>query len=201
MTVNCPHCREQVTGEVLGETSWYEPYESPEARTTLFRCARCDKSFIVIGVQDEDGRILVNTAPITIAGWNEQSSIPEHIAGMYREARLAYRGGAATASALMCRKALEATCRVHDIKDRTLAKALKTATERGIIHGFLSEWAEELRTTGNEAAHDMNPDISDEDARDLVEFTETLLQYVFTYRHRFDQFRKRRQIRRRRPAN
>jgi hypothetical protein len=33
---------------------------------------------------------------------------------------------------------------------------------------------------------------SREDAKDTIEFTEALIEYVFTYRHKFDEFMKRR---------
>lgn len=46
--------------------------------------------------------------------------------------------------------------------------------------------------SGNEAAHDVNVTISAEDARDILEFTNALLEYVFTFRDKFEEFKKRR---------
>ena len=49
-----------------------------------------------------------------------------------------------------------------------------------------------LRISGNEAAHDVNVTTSPEDARDILEFTNALLEYVFTFRDKFEEFKKRR---------
>jgi hypothetical protein len=45
----------------------------------------------------------------------------------------------------------------------------------------LFEWAEELRTMGNEGAHGVESVISREDANDTVESQEALIEDVFTY--------------------
>jgi hypothetical protein len=41
------------------------------------------------------------------------------------------------------------------------------------------------------AAHDVHSDVSWEDTRDLVEFTEALLEYVVVFRERFERFKAR----------
>jgi hypothetical protein len=45
---------------------------------------------------------------------------------------------------------------------------------------------------GNEAAHEVGTGISPEDARDVADFTHALLEYVFTFREKFERFKKRR---------
>jgi hypothetical protein len=92
----------------------------------------------------------------------------------------------------MCRKVLEGLCIEHGVKERGLAANLKKLKENGIIEARLFEWAEALRTLGNEAAHGVSVSISAQDAKDILEFTEALTEYVFTYRDRFEQFQKRR---------
>lgn len=49
-----------------------------------------------------------------------------------------------------------------------------------------------LRVVGNEAAHGVKGAISQPDAKDAIEFTNAILDYVFSYRDRFEQFKKRR---------
>jgi hypothetical protein len=74
----------------------------------------------------------------------------------------------------------------------SLAVQLKKLKENGVIENKLFEWAEELRAMGNEAAHGVESTIPGDDAKDMLEFTEALLEYVFTYRHKFEEFQKRR---------
>jgi AbiV family abortive infection protein len=78
----------------------------------------------------------------------------------------------------MCRKTLEAICAEHAIRARNLAGALTEMKERGLIEGRLFEWADTLRIAGNQAAHNVAANVTGEDARDLLEFTEALLEYV-----------------------
>jgi hypothetical protein len=80
----------------------------------------------------------------------------------------------------------------HGVKARNLSQSLKELKERGLIEGRLLEWAEALRNFGNEAAHDVGVTIAAQDAKDIIEFTEALIEYVFTYRDQFESFQKRR---------
>jgi hypothetical protein len=86
----------------------------------------------------------------------------------------------------MCRKSLEGICLEQDVKSGTLAAKLSKLKDLGVIDTRFFEWTVELRTMGNEAAHDPNFAASREDAVDTLEFTEALIEYVFTYRHKFD---------------
>ena len=61
-----------------------------------------------------------------------------------------------------------------------------------LIENRLYEWAEALRITGNEAAHDINKKISKQDAKDIIDFTDAILEYVFTFRKKLDEFLARR---------
>src|ERR1035438_1505377 len=109
-------------------------------------------------------------------------SIPTPIRQSYREAVLCFKTKAFTASAIMCRKTLEGLCVEHGVKAGNLSRSLKELKEKGLIEGRLLEWAEALRNFGNEAAHDVRVTISAQDAKDIIVFTEALLEYVFTYR-------------------
>jgi hypothetical protein len=51
------------------------------------------------------------------------------------------------------------------------------------------------RLVGNEAAHDVEAAVTADDARDILEFTEALLMYVFTLDTKFRSFAERRKRR------
>jgi len=91
----------------------------------------------------------------------------------------------------MCRKTLEGIADEHKITVHNLATALKEMKDKGIIENRLYEWADTLRISGNEAAHGVNSRISPQDAKDILEFTHALLEYVFTFQEKFEQFKKR----------
>ena len=119
-------------------------------------------------------------------------TFPEPIRNAYQEALSCFKGKAFTAAVIMCRKTLEGICSVHGVTVKNLGAALKEMKDKGIIENRLFEWAEELRISGNEAAHDLSITIPSQDAKDVIEFTDALLEYVFTFRDKFDEFKKRR---------
>ena len=92
----------------------------------------------------------------------------------------------------MCRKALEGICAEHSVSERNLAASLKKMKEAGLIDDRLFEWSDSLRIAGNEAAHGVGLTISQPDAKDILEFTNAILDYLFSYRDRFEKFKQRR---------
>ncbi|MDP3427290.1 MAG: DUF4145 domain-containing protein, partial [Humidesulfovibrio sp.] len=92
----------------------------------------------------------------------------------------------------MCRKTLEGICSVHSVAERNLMSALRKMKEQGMIDERLYEWSDALRLAGNEAAHGVKSIISEADASDVLEFTNAILDYMFSYRDRFEKFKSRR---------
>lgn len=190
MILECKHCAAVVNAEEL--FSYEDTYPNdPPARWTLGQCPSC--RFPMLAVQEDYG-----------SGWDAAirvyppqdkqlgRSIPAPIRQAYREAVLCFKTKAFTASAIMCRKTLEGLCAEHGVKARNLSQSIKELKDKGLIEGRLLEWAEALRNFGNEAAHDVQVTISAQDAKDIIEFTEALIEYVFTYRDQFAAFQKRR---------
>jgi hypothetical protein len=95
----------------------------------------------------------------------------------------------------MCRKALEGICSEHGVKERNLAASLKAMKDQGQIDERLFEWSDSLRMVGNEAAHGVGLTIVQPDAKDVLEFTNAILDYLFSYRDRFEKFKARRAAR------
>ncbi|RTZ48246.1 DUF4145 domain-containing protein [Candidimonas sp. SYP-B2681] len=119
-------------------------------------------------------------------------SAPIEIRTAFQEACTCYRTQAFTASAIMCRKTLEGICVAHGVQERNLSASLRKMKEQGLIDDRLFEWSDALRVVGNEAAHGVNVAISQTDAKDAIQFTNAILDYLFSYRDRFEQFKKRR---------
>ena len=76
------------------------------------------------------------------------------------------RGAAYTATVVMVRRTLEGICAEHGLKVYPLFKALHQMKEQGLVDGRLLEWAEALRSLGNEGAHFTGKVVSKEDAQD-----------------------------------
>jgi hypothetical protein len=158
-------------------------------RVVLVVCPKCDQPMLAYDDVTSHGDF-VRIYPA--ADRNLHRSVPKPIREAFTEARTCFRAKAFIAAAIMCRKTLEGICSAHGAKSRSLAGELKELKDKGVIENRLFEWAEELRTMGNEAAHGVEFVVSREDAEDTLQFTEALIEYVFTYRDRFEEFKKRR---------
>jgi hypothetical protein len=119
-------------------------------------------------------------------------AVPKRLQDCFLEARTCYQAKAYTASAIMCRRALELLAVERGIRESNLAKSLKKLKESADIDQRLYDWADELRLAGNEAVHDVDSHMSQVDARDMNDLAEAIIDYVFVFQARYEQFKNRR---------
>lgn len=187
MILECKNCEALVNAELVANYEVQEQEDGPTTTYSLLRCPKCSRPFLT----DEDevfGLFCLYPRPDTRVNPN----LPAPLKAAYQEATSCYKAKAYTATAIMCRKTLEGICVEHGVTERSLVSSLKELKDRGVIESRLYEWANALRISGNEAAHDVNITISSDDAKDIIEFTNALLEYVFTFRDKFEEFKRRR---------
>ena len=192
MIIECAHCEAMVDAKVIGSYD-YVAEDDPPGRYSFLKCPKCGMALLVI--QEDYGGGLEDPFRI-FPPYEDRLNflIPRPIRDAYAEAWSCQRAKAFTAAAIMCRKTLEAICVEHKAVGRNLVASLKNLKDSGVIEDRLYEWADALRISGNEAAHDVGVTVSRDDARDLLDFTKALLEYVFTFRDKFEEFKKRRQV-------
>jgi hypothetical protein len=191
MILECKQCQALVNAEFVANYKYtydVEGYFHLPARYDLLKCPNCQNPFLIDSDESSDGYNVLYPPPDNRVNPN----LPAPLRLAYSEAMSCYKSKAYTATAIMCRKTLEGICAEHGVTGNNLVKNLKELKDKGIIENRLYEWADALRISGNEAAHDVKVTISLEDARDILEFTHALLEYVFTFRDRFEQFKQRR---------
>jgi len=159
-------------------------------------CGRCSQPFLIrqslFGVPAEfetitDEKILYpSEKKLPLDG------VPNTIKSAYDQAARSFSASLFEPCVLMCRKCLEATCRNLGAKGRDLNFKLQSLFDGGHIDSRLLNWAHEIRLIGNEAAHDPDTKVTKHDARDVLDFTEAILIYVFSLTSRFEAFRARR---------
>jgi hypothetical protein len=190
MILECNNCEAFVEAQEL-HSYLDNDQEGPPGQWTLAKCPRCSMPMLAVQVDYGDGF----DPPSRVFPPKSRElgyAVPEPIRIAFSEAQVCFRAKAFTASAIMCRKTLEGLCSEHNIRERSLSASLRKLKENGTIEARLFEWAEALRTLGNEAAHGVNSAITAQEAKDIIEFTEALAEYVFTYRDKFERFQKRR---------
>ena len=187
MILECKRCEALVNAEFVAK---YDAENEVSTIYSLFKCPKCRSPFLT----DED---LISNASCLYPrpDLRVNPNLPAPLKAAYEEATACFKSKAFTATAIMCRKTLEGICAEHSTTGRSLVSSLKELKDKGIIENRLYEWAEALRISGNEAAHDVNVTTSAADAKDLIEFTNALLEYVFTFRDKFEEFKRRRAAR------
>lgn len=196
MLIDCKECEAVVDAELLNcfeETIEHDDFVELVRRSSFLKCPRCKNP------------ILANQLKIDYGEWDDPYRLyppqdkqvnplfPEQIKNAYQEARSCFKVKAFTAATIMCRKTLEGICDAQGFNSGTLESRLKKMNEKGVIEARMFEWAEALRISGNEAAHDVKITISKYDAKDIIEFTDALLEYVFTFNDKFNEFKARRE--------
>ena len=203
----CPECNVQVEARVVGQettasTSEAVPYDeichTPHAITitTFAVCPNCQQPFLIedrfIEIPGEvtlpQGRTILHPTKRSF----EHDGVPETIIRAHQHAAHAYSVGLYEPCVIMCRKALEGITEELGASDRNLFGRIRSLRDSGQINGKLAEWADGLRLIGNDAAHDLQIQLGQQDARDSLEFLEALLAYTFTLTRRFEEFQARR---------
>ena len=94
----------------------------------------------------------------------------------------------------MARSALQAALRDNKAQGKTLKAEIDDLASKGILPPLMKEWSDNVRELGNISAHPKpgQPPTTPEDARDIVEFLNFLLEYLYTLPRRINDYRSRR---------
>lgn len=194
LTGKCPHCSsEQMTFNSVAE---YTHTKRPETFYVLFRCAGCDGAIVANVIRSTGGETPhtfkpdVRTHPrFTVVGVlpkpankTAPDATPDNVARYYVQAVEAAGRKHWDAAGAMCRKALETAVRILDPaapKGLNLKGRINRLGAAHAITPAMNEWAHIIRDDGNDAVHDENP-YGEEDAGQLLAFSETFLMYAFT---------------------
>ena len=202
--VFCANCNVQTAARVVAEhsRSTLPPFLDVEWTNTEYdiyvyniaACGRCESVFLVeskVWCNSEyevpqDQRVLY-PSPSQVS----MDGIPAIAARPYLEAAGAFNAGLYRSCAVMSRTCVEAVCHEFGETKGSLNRRLSNLRESGKIDQKLLEWAHQLRSIGNDAAHDLEIVIEQVDAKDTLDFVEAILMYVFTLTTRFEEFKRR----------
>jgi hypothetical protein len=193
--IDCAQCETKVHAEVLATKEYGPSDNSDPTKLYVMVCPVCDHP--IVGWSDliqVDHDTYEFDSPTRVWPNPEQTlhySIPVAVRRSIEEARLCLRARAFSACAVMCGRALEALCQAHGVKKWQLAAGLKELRDKKVIDGRLYEWGDSLRERRNIGAHATGEDVSREDARDVLDFTTAICEYVYVLAERYREFKER----------
>ncbi len=204
--IYCPQCNILVEAKVIAEGSGgfrsnaISPIDEIDTEYHgdhyfVCLCRRCSQPFLirqsVFGIPGEFETISDETILYPDEVELKATGLPENVKIAYDQAVKSLRASLFDPCVIMSRKCLEAVCKNHNIKGNNLNDRLQNLEKAGYIDTKLLNWANQIRLTGNEAAHDIDSPMAKEDARDVLDFTEAILIYVYSLNARFEMWKQR----------
>ena len=201
MLLHCPTCATRTSMRSHGSfRRTQSESEAVDKKVTLHECEECSSPIVTeapLVYDDEFGGATWGEAERVLpANANLEFDVPGGVASALDEARRCAQFGCFTACAVMCRRTIEMMCREKNVNTGNLASNLKKLAEDSVIDARLHQWATALRSDGNLAAHDPQAMFSANDARDLLDFTRAIIDYVYVLDAKFREFEMRRQTKR-----
>jgi len=196
MIIECPHCKARVDGKEKGAVELTAEHIGVPSKYVLLECNSCYSALLgyMEVEQDERGEWDWGTA---VRRWPAPESdidrtIPEIARISLVEAKQCFKANVFSACAVMCGKAVEGVCVHFDPKTKSLATGLAKLKKDGHIDDRLFSWGEVLRKSRNLGAHATTERVSKDDARDLLDFSIAICEYVFVLSAKFERFEARR---------
>jgi len=193
--VKCPTCDADRIGSVVGTAVWSGHDASgdrvnPSVEYALAQCGSCGD--VSLQAREDFGLGFDGDEPFTLYPPQRilPANVPSELRKEWTEATKCFGASAFTACGVMVRRVLEGVCQLNGVSERTLAKSLEKMKEVGHIDSTLYEWASALRLVGNRGAH-FGDELDRQDALDVLDFAEALLNNVYVLRARFAQFQAR----------
>jgi Domain of unknown function (DUF4145) len=98
------------------------------------------------------------------------------------------------AANLMARSAVQFVVREKGGEGANLKAQINDLATKGVLHPLMKDWADEVRLLANESAHPEAPlpaEVTPQDARDVVNFLDFLLTYLYDLPQQIGEYRKR----------
>lgn len=189
LAVLCSACGYLSSAHVIGKITHEGDGEDRPFELSLVQCEHCDSPSLVRQDEASEG------APVEVWPTSRRilhDGIPPGIREGVIEARKCYAAGAFLATAVMVRRAIEGFCAENGAKNRNLRSSLQDLVGRDVIDQRLLEWADRLRILGNVGAHFSESVVTQQDASDALDLVEAMLDYVYVFAVKFQQFQARR---------
>lgn len=97
------------------------------------------------------------------------------------------------AAAVMARSAMQVALREHKAQGSNLKGEIDDLASKGILPPLMKDWSHEVRELANDSAHPKpgQPPTSSEDANDMVEFLDFMLEYLYNLPKQIQDYRAR----------
>lgn len=179
---DCPICDHKSTFETLRECILANDIYS------VMRCSNPKCCGVVFLHYDRREKRIIKVYPENVPKCDER--IPEKIRNDFLEAKGCLGTEAYKGTITMCRRAIQNTAIEKGAKKKDLFGQLNELVSKGIIPTSLEKLSHKIRSMGNYGAHpdkDGLDEVKEKDAKEILEFLEHFLTYVFVMPKRVEE--------------
>lgn len=172
-TYTCGYCSTFISSE----KGWYGTLQGRQV--FIYICPSC-KGPSYFDAQDGQN-------PGATFGGKVEGIDDASVESLYSESRKSFAAGAFTATVLACRKLLMHIAVSKGAEEgKTFLEYIEHLSSKNYIPPDAKQWVDLIRQKGNEANHEIVI-MSQENAKDLIAFSEMLLKMIFEFPYKVNQ--------------
>jgi hypothetical protein len=197
--IECAFCGEKGNFTLAFHEEKRKPNSSKKLNFDVYKCGNCAGFVHVMWSAGEfnfgNGLYNFRVLPWPLASKPEPSeNWPEGVKRFWIQAHDSITHENWDAANLMARSAVQFVVREKNAKKGVLKDQIDDLVSKGVLHPLMKNWADEVRIVANESAHPEAPipeDATPQDSRDIVNFLDLLLMYLYDLPKQIDTFRQR----------
>ena len=196
--LTCPFCREQGNFARAHHAEKKKGSSEKKLNFDLYQCLNCMGYVHVFWSTTEHsiGNSLYEfmVLPWPIGKVKPSENWPPDVQRFWGQAHESLRIENWDAAAVMARSAVQVTMRDKGAVGKDLYNEIEDLAKKGDLPPLMKEWSHEVRVLGNDSAHPKRnaPQATPEDARDVVQFLDSLLRYLYDFPKLISDYRQRR---------
>lgn len=195
--IECAFCGEKGNYSIEHHAEKKKPNSRKVLNFDTLKCGNCGGYVLVLWSACESygsrGIHSYKVIPYPLKITEAPEHWPADVQRYWLQAQRSFESDNWDAATVMARSALQIALREHGAQGKDLKSEINDLADKGILPPLMKEWSHEVRELGNDSAHP-KPGISpttSEDANDIVEFLDYLLQYLYNLPKQINDFRNR----------
>jgi hypothetical protein len=190
--ITCPFCMEQGNFEIAFHAEKKQPNGNKVLNFDTLKCGSC-AAYVQVFWSGGSGAHDFRVVPWPLKIDKSPDYLPEAIGRYWLQAHRSLLDKNWDAAAVMARSALQLALRENKAQGHNLKQEIDDLSSKGILPLIMKEWAHHVRELGNDSAHPKpkQPPTNPKDAKDIVQFLDYFLEYIYSLPKRIKEYRKR----------
>ncbi len=195
--VECAFCGQKDNFELEHRAQKHKPNDPKVLNFDTLKCNNCAGYVMVLWSATStygrhslfDYRVLPWPMKITKA----PQYMPEGVGRNWLQVQKSLETESWDAAAVMARTAMETALKDHKAEGAKLINKIDDLASKGDLPPLMKDWAHEVRLLGNEGTHSdpLSAGVKEEDAKDVAEFLDYLLEYLYSLPKQIETYRAR----------